>query len=129
MSALVLELRQNDMLLVNGARMVAQAKSRIALQTHARFVFGKQYMPQEAATTPATRFYFAVQQAYAGGEALDVAAIAGAVLAFQDEASAQLLVDAGRWAVDTAYAAEAGDGYAALRAARKVVEAEGTTWR
>ena len=129
MSALVLELRLNDVLLVNGARIVAQAKSRVALQTHARFVFGKQYMPEAAATTPGSRFYFAVQHAYAGGDALDVPAIAEAVRRFQDEAPAQLLVDAGRWAIDTAFAAEAGDGYAALRAARKVVEAEGTKWR
>lgn len=124
MSTLVLALRADDVLLVNGATIVAQTKGRIVLKSPARFVLGKQYMPETEATTPARRLYWAVQQAYAGGEALDAEAVALAVQRFQDEASARLLVEAGAAAVDAVFAAEGGDGYAALKAVREIVKAE-----
>ena len=68
MSTLVLELRQGDMMVVNGAPIRFRNRTRIELAAKARFLFGKQIMPPEAATTPARRIYFALQTAYIGTE-------------------------------------------------------------
>jgi flagellar biosynthesis repressor protein FlbT len=78
MSTLVLELRQGDTMIVNGAPIRFRTKSRIELTAHARFLFGKQIMRPEEADTPARRIYFALQAAYIGtieerGGALDSA--------------------------------------------------------
>ena len=66
MSTLVLELRQGDTMVVNGAPIRFRTKSRIELTAHARFLFGKQIMRPEEAGTPARRIYFALQSAYIG---------------------------------------------------------------
>ena len=55
MSTLVLELRQGDMMVVNGAPIRFRNRVRIELAARARFLFGKQIMPPEAAVTPARR--------------------------------------------------------------------------
>ena len=55
MSTLVLELRQGDMMVVNGAPLRFRNRARIELAARARFLFGKQIMPPEAADTPARR--------------------------------------------------------------------------
>ncbi len=52
MSTLVLELRQGDMMVVNGAPIRFRNRVRIELAARARFLFGKQIMPPEAANTP-----------------------------------------------------------------------------
>ncbi|MFC7539799.1 flagellar biosynthesis repressor FlbT [Siccirubricoccus deserti] len=66
MSTLVLELRQGDLMVVNGAPIRFRNRTRIELAAKARFLFGKQIMAPEAATTPARRIYFALQTAYIG---------------------------------------------------------------
>ena len=68
MSTLVLELRQGDTMVVNGAPIRFRTKSRIELTAHARFLFGKQIMQPADADTPARRIYFALQSAYIGSE-------------------------------------------------------------
>jgi flagellar protein FlbT len=68
MSNLVLELRQGDVMIVNGAPIRFRTKSRIELTAKARFLFGKQIMPLDQADTPARRIYFALQSAYIGSE-------------------------------------------------------------
>lgn len=68
MSTLVLELRQGDTMIVNGAPIRFRTKSRIELTAHARFLFGKQIMKPDEAETPARRIYFALQSAYIGTE-------------------------------------------------------------
>jgi flagellar biosynthesis repressor protein FlbT len=68
MSTLVLELRQGDLMVVNGAPIRFRNRTRIELTAKARFLFGKQIMPPEAANTPARRIYFALQSAYIGNE-------------------------------------------------------------
>ena len=68
MSTLVLELRQGDMMVVNGAPIRFRNRARIELAAKARFLFGKQIMAPEAASTPARRIYFALQTAYIGTE-------------------------------------------------------------
>jgi flagellar protein FlbT len=66
MSTLVLELRQGDTMIVNGAPIRFRTKSRIELTGHARFLFGKQIMAPDQADSPARRIYFALQTAYIG---------------------------------------------------------------
>lgn len=66
MSTLVLEMRQGDTMVVNGAPIRFRTKSRIELTAHARFLFGKQIMKPDEADTPARRIYFALQSAYIG---------------------------------------------------------------
>src|SRR4051794_9338632 len=68
MSNLVLELRQGDMMIVNGASIRFRNKTRIELAARARFLFGKQIMSPDAADTPARRIYFALQTAYIGSD-------------------------------------------------------------
>ena len=68
MSTLVLELKANDMLIINGAPMRVRDKTRIELNGPARFLFGKQIMPPGGDTTPARRIYYAIQTAYIGND-------------------------------------------------------------
>jgi flagellar protein FlbT len=68
MSTLVLELKANDMLIINGAPMRVRNKTSIELNGTARFLFGKQIMPPGGDTTPARRIYYAIQTAYIGSD-------------------------------------------------------------
>jgi flagellar protein FlbT len=68
MSTLVLELRQGEMMIVNGAPIRFRSKSRIELTAHARFLFGKQIMSPDEVDSPARRIYFALQSAYIGDD-------------------------------------------------------------
>jgi flagellar protein FlbT len=61
---LVLELRAGDRMLVNGAALQFQTRASVVLANEARFLFGKQLLSPDAATTPARRLYFAMQSAY-----------------------------------------------------------------
>jgi flagellar biosynthesis repressor protein FlbT len=69
MSNLVLELRQGEVMIVNGAPIRFRTRSRIELTAKARFLFGKQIMPPDQVDSPARRIYFALQSAYIGSEA------------------------------------------------------------
>jgi len=53
MSNLVLELRQGEVMILNGAPIRFRIKSRIELSAKARFLFGKQIMPVDQADSPA----------------------------------------------------------------------------
>ncbi|MGI4951377.1 MAG: flagellar biosynthesis repressor FlbT [Janthinobacterium lividum] len=66
MSTLVLDLKADDMMIINGAPIRVRNKTRLELNAHARFLFGKQIMPPGAATTPGRRIYYAAQTAYIG---------------------------------------------------------------
>jgi flagellar protein FlbT len=68
MSILILELKQGETLLVNGAVIRFKTRARIELSTQARFMFGKQIMPSEEAVTPGRRIYYDLQTAYVGPE-------------------------------------------------------------
>src|ERR1700750_3075931 len=68
MSNLVLELRQGEVMIVNGAPIRFRTRSRIELTAKARFLFGKQIMPPDQANSPARRIYFALQSAYIRNE-------------------------------------------------------------
>jgi flagellar protein FlbT len=61
---LVLEIRAGDRMVVNGAALEFTSRTSILLSNRARFLFGKQLMAPEKATTPSRRIYFAIQSAY-----------------------------------------------------------------
>jgi len=124
MSTLVLELRQGDLMVVNGAPIRFRNRTRIELAAKARFLFGKQIMPPEAATTPARRIYFALQTAYIGSDDERQGGLAAAralITEFQEATTSGLA----REMLGQALAlAEADDCYSALKLARRVMRHE-----
>src|SRR5271170_6778390 len=112
---LVLELRQGEMMIVNGAPIRFRTKSRIELTARARFLFGKQIMPPDQAESPARRIYFALQSAYIGTEEERASGLATArdlIGQFQAVTTSVLA----REILDAALvAAEADDCYRALK--------------
>ena len=124
MSNLVLELRQGELMIINGAPIRFRTRSRIELTAHARFLFGKQIMLPTEADTPARRIYFALQSAYIGDDGerargLDTAR--EVIAAFRDATTSALARDI----LDRALAAaEADDGYQALKLARRIMRHE-----
>ena len=78
MSTLVLELRQGEMMIVNGAPIRFRTKARLELTAHARFLFGKQIMAPDEVDSPARQIYFALQSAYIGSDAERVQGLSAA---------------------------------------------------
>jgi len=68
MSALILELKQGELMIMNGATLRFKNRARVELSTQARFLFGKQIMQPDDAVSPAQRIYYELQQAYVGAE-------------------------------------------------------------
>lgn len=124
MSTLVLELRQGDLMVVNGAPIRFRNRTRIELTAKARFLFGKQLMTPEAASTPSRRIYFALQTAYIGDEDEREAGLAAArrlIAEFQAATTSSLARDL----LDRALAAaEADECYTALKLVRRVMRHE-----
>ena len=75
MAGLVVELKQNEMIIINGAAIRFRTKSRVEITGKARFLYGKQILLPEDANTPAALIYLAVQTAYIGNSAERVKAI------------------------------------------------------
>jgi flagellar protein FlbT len=124
MSTLVLELRQGDLMVVNGAPIRFRNRARIELAAKARFLFGKQIMPPEGANTPARRIYFALQTAYIGadderGPGLDAAR--RLIADFMEATTSPTVRDMLGRALE---AAEGDDCYAALKIARRIMRHE-----
>lgn len=65
---LVIELKADEVMIINGAPLRFQNRTRVELTGRARFLFGKQIMPPGADTTPARRIYYAIQTAYIGND-------------------------------------------------------------
>lgn len=126
MSNLVLELRQGEVMIVNGAPIRFRTRSRIELTAKARFLFGKQIMPPDQADSPARRIYFALQSAYIGTETEREAGLESArqlVADFQDATTSELV----RLILDQALiAAEEDDCYQALKLVRRIMQHEDT---
>jgi flagellar protein FlbT len=124
MSTLVLELRQGEVMIVNGAPIRFRTKSRIELAARARFLFGKQIMPPEQADSPARRIYFALQSAYIGDDNERPRGLSSAreLIAEFKQATTSALA---REMLDRALsAAEADDCYQALKLARRIIRHE-----
>ena len=120
----MLELRQGDLMVVNGAPIRFRNRARIELTAKARFLFGKQLMTPETASSPARRIYFALQTAYIGDEDEREA---GLIIArqligdFQSATTSTLARDL----LDRALAAaEADECYQALKLVRRVMRHE-----
>ena len=126
MSNLVLELRQGEVMIVNGAPIRFRTKSRIELTAKARFLFGKQIMSPDQADSPARRIYFALQSAYIGSDDEREGGLTAArhfIAAFKEATTSQLARDI----LDRALAAaEADDCYRALKLARRIIAHEDT---
>jgi flagellar biosynthesis repressor protein FlbT len=124
MSNLVLELRQGEVMIVNGAPIRFRTKSRIELTAKARFLFGKQIMPPDQADSPARRIYFALQSAYIGDDderARGLATARQLIAAFKGATTSALA----REILDNALAAaEADDCYQALKLTRRIIRHE-----
>jgi flagellar protein FlbT len=124
MSNLVLELRQGEMMIVNGAPIRFRTKTRIELTAHARFLFGKQIMAPAQADTPARRIYYALQQAYIGTDDERPQGLENArqlIRAFQTATTSSTACEI----LDRALAAaEADDCYLALKLARRIIRHE-----
>jgi flagellar protein FlbT len=124
MSNLVLELRQGEVMIVNGAPIRFRTKSRIELTAYARFLFGKQIMAPDQADSPARRIYFALQSAYIGTDPERVLGLAEAREQIEIFKRATTSVLA-REILDRAMtAAEADDCYQALKLARRIIRHE-----
>jgi flagellar protein FlbT len=124
MSNLVLELRQGDMMVVNGAAIRFRNRTRIELTAHARFLFGRQIMPPQEANTPARRIYFALQTAYIGDEEERRVGLDDARLRADEFKQATTSAMAMAILDEAMSCAEAGRCYQALRLARRVVQHE-----
>jgi flagellar protein FlbT len=116
-----LELRQGEVMILNGAPIRFRTKSRIELTAKARFLFGKQIMPLDQADSPARRIYFALQSAYIGSEQERPDGLQAArqlIVAFKDATTSALA----REILDRALAAaEADDCYQALKLTRRII--------
>ena len=124
MSTLVLELRQGDMMIVNGAPIRFRNRARIELTARARFLFGKQLMTPDMATTPARRIYFALQTSYIGDHeerkaGLDLAR--GLITDFGEATTSEMVRELLARALK---AAESDQCYQALKLARRVMRHE-----
>jgi flagellar protein FlbT len=124
MSNLVLELRQGDMMVVNGAAIRFRTRSRIELTAHARFLFGRQIMSPQEADTPARRIYFALQTAYIGDEQERKLGLADAEILIEEFKSATTSASAVALLISALNCAKADKCYHALRLARRVVRHE-----
>jgi flagellar protein FlbT len=124
MSNLVLELRQGEVMIVNGAPIRFRTRSRIELTAKARFLFGKQIMAPDQADSPARRIYFSLQSAYIGSEPEREAGLEAArrfIAEFQEATTVEVV----RILLDQALvAAELDDCYAALKLIRRVIQYE-----
>lgn len=124
MSNLVLELRQGETMIVNGAPIRFRTKARIELTAKARFLFGKQIMPPDQADSPARRIYFALQTAYIGAEEERDAGLSAARVLI-DDFKVATTSDLARDILDRALcAAEADDCYQALKLTRRIIRHE-----
>jgi flagellar protein FlbT len=124
MSTLILELRQGDVMVVNGAPIRFRTKARVELTAKARFLFGKQIMRPEQVCTPARRIYFALQAAYIGTDEERQRGLAAArtfVEAFSEATTSSLARDILARALA---AAEQDDCYRALKLVRRVMSHE-----
>ena len=124
MSNLVLELRQGEVMVINGAPIRFRTKTRIELTAHARFLFGKQIMPADEADSPARQIYFALQSAYIGSADERVSGLDASRRLIGDFKAATTSALACHILDRALAAAEADDCYQALKLARRIIRHE-----
>jgi flagellar protein FlbT len=124
MSNLVLEIKQGEMMVVNGAAIRFRTKTRIELASRARFLFGKQLMSQPDVTTPTRQIYYALQTAYVGSEAERGPALEKARRLINDSIDATGSPSLRLVLERVIEAAESDECYAGLKLARRLVRHE-----
>jgi flagellar protein FlbT len=124
MSNLILEMRQGDMMVVNGAAIRFRGKTRIELTARARFLFGRQIMPPDQANTPARRIYYALQAAYIGEPAEREAGLETARRRIAEFKRATTSLTAAALLDQALEFAKVDNCYQALRLARRVIQHE-----
>lgn len=124
MSNLVLELRQGETMIVNGAPIRFRTKTRLELTARARFLFGKQIMSPAQADSPARQIYFALQTAYIGTDderAGGLETARGLIAEYKTTTTSPLARDI----LDRSLAAAEGDDcYQALKLVRRIIRHE-----
>jgi flagellar protein FlbT len=124
MSTLVLELKQGELMIINGAPIRFKTRSRIELAGQARFLFGKQILSPDEVNTPARRIYFALQAVYVGTDEERAAALLSAatyVAEFKAATTSALACEI----LDRALVlAHEGACYDALKLARRIIRHE-----
>jgi flagellar protein FlbT len=124
MSTLVLEIKQGEMMIINGAPIRFKTRSRIELAAKARFLFGKQILTPDEANTPAKRIYFNLQTVYVGTDDERAAALISAtslIEAFKSATTSALA----REILDRALElAQEGACYEALKLSRRIIRHE-----
>ena len=124
MSNLVLELRQGEMMIINGAPIRFRTRSRVELTAHARFLFGKQIMAPDQADSPARRIYFALQSAYIGSDEERDRGLETARTLIEDFKGATTSASACDMLDRALFAAESDDCYRALKLTGRVIQPE-----
>jgi flagellar protein FlbT len=124
MPGLILEMKQNEVIIINGATLRFRSKSRIEITGKARFLFGKQILTPEEAVTPGQRIYLAIQEAYICADAERPAALQNARAAieeFKSNSSSGLARD---MLDQITTLLEADQCYEALKLARNIIRHE-----
>jgi len=129
MPGLVLELKQDDLIIINGAVIKFRVKSRIEINGRARFLFGKQILRPNESTTPARQIYLALQVAYVGHDDERAASLVQAkelIATLQANTSSVMARDL----LDRMLGlAELGESYEALKLARMMIRHEDSVAR
>ena len=123
MSSLVLELKPGESMILNGAVIRFKTRAKLELHNHARFLFGKQIMSPEEATSPVRKAYYALQQAYAGEEGERPAALRQAREMISAQLGAAEADEQEAWAALLRLSAEE-TALEALKLARQMIRAE-----
>lgn len=124
MSNLVLEVRQGEVMIVNGAPIRFRTRSRIELTAKTRFLLGKQIMPPDQVYSPARRIYFALQSAYIGIESEREGSLHFArqfIVNFQQATTSELVR---LILIQAMVAAEEDNCYKALKLIRRIIQHE-----
>jgi flagellar protein FlbT len=124
MSTLCLELKQGEVMILNGATIRFKTRARIELNTKARFLFGKQIMPAEDATTLARQIYYEIQTVYIGCESARQGALPRACALIGELAGSTGSVMARELLGRILNLLETGNEFEALKLARQIVRHE-----
>ena len=124
MAGLHVRIVHGDKMIVNGAALHFLSNADLRIANKVRFIYGRQLMAPNDATTPARRIYFAVQNAYVGEpqERLQASAEARLLIGMFREAT---LSDAARRMLDRVLALiEAAHFYQALKVVERIIRHE-----
>jgi flagellar protein FlbT len=124
MPNLVLDLRDGEVMIINGAPIRFRTRARIELTAKARFLFGKQILAPDQVNSPARRIYFALQSAYIGSETEREAGLEWARRFIDDFQQATTSDSVRRLLSQALVAAEEDECYRALKLVKWIIRHE-----